>query len=150
MSSTTYLDPRSLTVTQRLRARQQACSNGATRVTRALAGYGYVYRIRQVDIDGNASYSTSVRAALPGKATTLLQVKGNPFAAQLQFALTVPEAGSAEVRLLNAQGAEIQHRTLSLSAGETIVQLPTAALPQGIYFLVVKTARGEFRQQVIK
>jgi hypothetical membrane protein len=42
MTSTTFVDPRSLSIGQRDAARQRACSDRATRVTRSLAGYGVI------------------------------------------------------------------------------------------------------------
>lgn len=91
-----------------------------------------VYRIRQIDIDGNTKYSPSV---LVKKQITNSGVSAypNPFTNSLQVTVKT----SQKALLINAAGEQI--RVLQLSTGTNVIDVQN--LVPGVY--VVKTQNGE-------
>jgi len=86
------------------------------------------YRLRQVDVDGTATYSPSRPVALRGASR--LSVFPNPASAQLTVAGT---AAYAAIEIYNVTG-QLLHRTAADAAGVRQVALP-AGLPAGVYLV---------------
>jgi hypothetical protein len=111
---------------------------------RSLARYGVstvYYRLRQVDLDGTATYSP-VRTLAVGQTTGwLAQVYPNPSAATaaLTLLLRTGQAGPATLTLTDVLGRQLGQQQLSLPQGESSWPLAgSAQLATGVYLLRVQ------------
>ncbi len=92
------------------------------------------YRLKIVDIDGNASYSPLV--VVSGKPLPLesLSVGPNPASNSATLYMVAAEAGSVQVSLWNMAGERVNGQTFSVSKGQNALSLPSInRLAKGIY-----------------
>ncbi|MFD2720406.1 T9SS type A sorting domain-containing protein [Hymenobacter monticola] len=96
------------------------------------------YRLRQLDLDGAASYSP-MQAVSFGDATTAgLLAYPNPFGAVLSVAVSAPLDGPVPVTLTDAMGRTVLTRLVAPTADTNRLDLgELAALPAGVYLLRV-------------
>jgi hypothetical protein len=108
------------------------------------------YRLRQVDLDGTATYSPVVTlAATAARSTAKAVAYPTIFTDELNVALPGAEAQAATVALLTADGRPVYSRSVQLSAApQALVELPTLA--PGVYLLRVATATGATTQRVVR
>ena len=118
-------------------------------LARYAAGRVY-YRLRQVDGAGPATYSPvrSVAVGLPAAWAADLYPNPSHPADELTLRLTTPTAGPARWQLFDMLGRRVlSQEDRPLPAGTSLLPLPAAALPTGVYLLQVR--QGE-QQQVIR
>ena len=118
----------------------------------ATVGLGaYYYRLRQVDIDGTATYSAPVTlAAAAGTANALLSsVYPNPFRAGLSVELAQPATGIATLDLTDAQGRRAWAGTVATTSRQLQVNIPATVAP-GTYVLTVRANGQLARRRVVK
>lgn len=104
-----------------------------------LAGLAY-YRLRQVDTDGTAAYSTVVTARWT--SPTNLEVYPNPSTSTLYLSGV---AGPVPYRLRNAQGQLLAAGAITGAAG-----LDTRPLPAGLYLLEITTPSGPVVRRFVR
>lgn len=94
------------------------------------------YRLKQVDTDGQFTYSKVIVVSAKGLAADMrLQAYPNPFHAELNVTVTVPQGSSASLQLLDMQGRAVQSALVQLEAGINEFQLPLGTLREGVYVL---------------
>lgn len=94
------------------------------------------YRIRQVDLDGNSSYSKVISLRLRSSNIPELQALPNPFRSQLEIYVDAPAAGNTEIRLLNTEGRVIITKMAALNKGRNTIRLnDLQGLSHGLYML---------------
>ncbi|MDX5481594.1 MAG: T9SS type A sorting domain-containing protein, partial [Hymenobacteraceae bacterium] len=109
------------------------------------------YRLKQVDFDGTFEYSKVISVSMNSSAAQAeVQAYPNPFANELHVAITATESGTAELLLVNLQGAAVYSRSLTLKTGLTAVELPVEQLNSGIYILKVKGAGIDATTKLVK
>jgi len=108
------------------------------------------YRLKQVDFDGKADYSKTVSivntVAVKGISSTL----PNPFNDELDVTITAGSATTATVVIMDMIGKVHHTSTEQLQAGSTKVNINTADMPDGIYFVRVSYNGDTYTQKVIK
>jgi hypothetical protein len=107
------------------------------------------YRLRQVDVTGEATYS-SVQAVQVASAGNVFKagVFPNPYAQALTLHFTTQQTGAVTITVRNMLGQVVLAKALVAGAGTQEVSLTQAAsLPSGVYYL---TIRQGSQQQVIK
>lgn len=108
------------------------------------------YRLKQVDFDGKTDYSKTVSVvntiAVKGISSTL----PNPFNDELDVTITAGSATTATVVIMDMIGKVHHTTTEQLQAGSTKVNINTADMPDGIYFVRVSYNNETFTQKVIK
>ena len=134
--------------------RRRAAGSTTARTTYEFADAGLVpaaalvyYRLRQVDVSGEAYYSP-VRALRVAAAAFSAAVYPNPYDQKVavQFLSSGPEAVTLIVR--NVLGQNVLTQTAAGADGMQEVSLPAAgALPRGLYYL---TIRQGSHQQVLR
>ncbi|RZJ95223.1 MAG: T9SS type A sorting domain-containing protein [Hymenobacter sp.] len=109
------------------------------------------YRLRQVDLDGQYSYSP-IRAVsfagATGAAVASLSSYPSPFTSSDQAALVLqaPTAGTAQLQLMDLMGRTIVSRAVTTVAGISEVAVPNAReLAAGTYLVKVTFATGEVK-----
>jgi hypothetical protein len=103
----------------------------------------FYYRLSILDLNGKPAYSNIVRIA-GGNSTggLVATLAPNPTHNGSMLSLQAPDAGQAQVTVLNSAGAILWSRESTLPGGNatSTIQLP-ATLPRGIY--LVKTTMGD-------
>ncbi|GAA4352251.1 hypothetical protein GCM10023185_11700 [Hymenobacter saemangeumensis] len=108
------------------------------------------YRLRQVDLDGTASFSP-VRTVLFDQPHTSLSAAPNPFRQELQVSVQLPAAQAATLTLTDLAGRLVRERKVQLPAGTTTLQLQDlGSLPTGVYLLRLLHAGAPQMVKVVK
>lgn len=109
------------------------------------------YRLYQLDIDGQTSYSP-IRAvsfaAATGSAVAAVSSYPNPFNANDQAALVLqaPSAGTARLQVMDLSGRTLLNREITTVAGISELAVPNAGtLATGVYLVKVTFATGEVK-----
>ncbi|AMS25804.1 hypothetical protein AEM51_01065 [Bacteroidetes bacterium UKL13-3] len=106
------------------------------------------YRLKQVDVDGNESYSNIVMVSSNTENTNGLSVYPNPFTTDYTVSLTATTDAKATVELFDLQGKQVNVQSKEITKGFNVLQVTNVeALHTGIYFVKV-TINGE--TQVMK
>ncbi len=101
------------------------------------------YRIRQVDLDGQSSYSKVISLRFRNTPVAELQVMPNPFRSQMEIQVEAAAAGKAELRLLNTEGRVILASTTNVNKGRNLLRLSNLeGFSNGMYILQC-TVNGE-------
>lgn len=95
------------------------------------------YRLRQVDKDGNFSYSAIVLVDASVPFVQQLKVSPNPVTANLTAQYRAMEAGMLTAKIYNAEGREVLSATQQAQPGDNRLNMATHALPAGHYYLVL-------------
>ncbi len=111
----------------------------------AFTGTNY-YRLRQIDTDGQYSYSDIVTAYL---SNSKLEVRTwpNPVQNSLYYTISSEENEEYQVALYNAVGIKV-FSEIAFNTGEARIDI--AHLPMGNYYLSIYTPSNQFTQQIIK
>ncbi len=105
-----------------------------------LSSKGY-YRLRQVDLDGKAAYSSIV--TLAGKtplALSIASVYPNPVATILNLVVKTPADTKVVMTIIDAAGKSVLLQNATLKTGDNYLSLGTSTLAKGMYTLIVKDA----------
>ena len=107
-----------------------------------LAPGRYLFRLRQVDLDGSSSFSRQVSASIAHTrfSATLYP---NPVGKKASLRIQVPQAGTFDLRCLDAAGRVLFQQTQALSPGAEVLTLDCQDLAAGLYLL-----RISYGQQV--
>jgi hypothetical protein len=109
------------------------------------------YRLRQVDLDGQYSYSPTRVVSFAGAtnaAVASLSSYPSPFTSTSQAALVLqaPSAGTAQLQLMDLAGRVITSRSVTTVAGVSEIAVPNAGeLAVGTYLVKVTFATGEVK-----
>jgi hypothetical protein len=101
----------------------------------------YLYRLASVDRDGAVSRTGDVQVVIGGQATLAIEgVTPNPVVTTSQVSITMPEAGTATIRLIDASGRQVAIlHSGELAAGTTPVSLDASLLASGSYTVVAES-----------
>lgn len=111
--------------------------------TGALDPGRHVFRLRQVNVDGTASYSREETLTIEPAAPLVLTAPApNPSRRHARLRVAVAERRTVEVALYDALGRRVQslHEGPVQAGGAVSLSLPTAGLPSGLY--VVRAVAG--------
>jgi hypothetical protein len=104
------------------------------------------YRLRQVDLDGQQSFSPVRAVDLSAPAELRVQAYPHPFGASCTLTLEAPRAGAATLVLRDALGRPVWQQALQLSSGTQVYPLVLAQpLPPGVYALTLTQAAQQQR-----
>jgi hypothetical protein len=93
------------------------------------------YRLKQVDNNGNSTYSKVVAVKLNSAGNNVaMRVYPNPFVTQLNVTFTAIESGNAVIRIVNMAGQTLVSKQTIISKGNNSVQVTNlGGLPKGMY-----------------
>ena len=92
------------------------------------------YRLKQVDVDGRATYSKVLAVRLQAKADITMQVSPNPFIETLNLRFASVENGTAQIRIINMMGQTMLSKQSTISKGYNNIQVDgLKGLAAGMY-----------------
>ncbi len=96
------------------------------------------YRLKQVDKDGNSSFSKTLSVQLRAKAGMVLQVSPNPFIYKIDVRFEAKESGNSEIRVTNLAGQTVISQQAIISKGFNNLALNDLnRLSKGMYIVQV-------------
>lgn len=107
----------------------------------------FTYRLRQVDMDGSASYSEEITVELRSREVELLSPYPNPAQDQATVRYAVPKKREATLRIYDVLGREVKTSVSGKREGRHERQIDVSDLSSGTYFFrleagnTVKTQR---------
>ncbi|HRI24412.1 MAG TPA: T9SS type A sorting domain-containing protein [Ferruginibacter sp.] len=81
------------------------------------------YRLKQIDVDGKATYTKVLVVRLQAKPGITMQVSPNPFAESLNLRFNAAASGTAEIRIVNNYGQTLLSKQATISKGFNTVQV---------------------------
>lgn len=109
------------------------------------------YRIKQVDVDGNSSYSKIVALRLGNARISNFTAYPNPFVSNVKLQIDVQQKEEVMIRINSLTGQTLATKRLTLQAGNNIVVMDNLEkLQPGTYILEVVTKEGKNIQKLIK
>ena len=99
------------------------------------------YRLKQVDIDGSATYSNTVVVSFNNKGIVVGSLFPVPCHDVLNANISASNSGKAIVRVSDISGKEVSTQIFNLNKGSNMIELNTTQLPSGMYFMNI-TADG--------
>jgi len=92
------------------------------------------YRLKQIDISGEVSYSVVLAVKLQAKGGVNLQVSPNPFIERMYVRFTSNENGNAQIRIINVSGQSVLTKQSGISKGYNTIQVEGLGnLSTGVY-----------------
>ena len=92
------------------------------------------YRLKQIDIDGKATYSKVLAVKLQAKADVVMQVSPNPFSENLTVRFNAAETGIAQIRITNFAGQTMLSKQSTISKGYNNIRVDgLSGLAAGMY-----------------
>ncbi len=105
------------------------------------------YRLKQVDIDGNSTYSIVVKVNNQ-VAVQLTDVYPNPVRSNVNVAISVANAASFQLQIISNNGKVVVSKSLSVTAGSSQHSISLETVSAGVYYMVlVNTQNGTITQK---
>lgn len=110
------------------------------------------YRLKTIDLGGQASFSKIVSLRLNGGLVKNFTVYPNPFSSDLKIELNAEKDVAVTVRITNAIGQTVVSRSSLLQKGNNVIVLSSelSALQAGMYILEIISEDGKMSQKIIK
>ncbi|MEM0996024.1 MAG: T9SS type A sorting domain-containing protein [Bacteroidota bacterium] len=111
----------------------------------SVPGGDFLYRLRQVDLNGQVAFSNTVRLRAQDRPAAV-QVGRNAQSASLRVQLF--GSGAVEVRLIDVQGRVVFAQAAGQVNGAAQLEMDGVALPEGVYFYRVRVGNEILRGKV--
>lgn len=110
----------------------------------------YVYRLKQIDFDGNYQYSEMISAVLKGVDQPKGEFVPNPVESGLvQLTYYTPEAGRLHLKVFDVTGKELWNKIQEVLSGTNNLSLDFATLAAGTYFIKMEQDGNNLYDQII-
>ena len=110
------------------------------------------YRLKMIDTDGKFKYSNVV--VFSGQATNGLSasnVSPNPFTNEITLTVTLNEATSLNLQILDLAGRLVATKIVAGQIGQNLIRFSDLArLAPGVYLLRTVTANASLQQKIVK
>ncbi len=113
-----------------------------------VSGNNY-YRLKQVDKDGQFTYSNTLLVKYKGKIAAI-GFYPNPVKNQMMIQVGSLEDNSATIKILSVKGEVLRTKSLSLAHANSTFTLDINGVAKGIYILQLKDGMQTFTQKFIK
>lgn len=114
-----------------------------------LANLSY-YRLVQTDVDGKKTFYDIKKIMNKGSLKQLLVVAPNPFTTELSAFITLDRSQKVTTVLTDLNGKQLSVVSAMYNEGTTEINVPSASLSRGVYFLKVTGDGFSHTQKVIK
>jgi hypothetical protein len=108
------------------------------------------YRLKQIDLDGKATYSYVVLIRDKITVSSSIKVLQNPFTNYLDVQLPKRQSAHVNTRLVDLGGRELYNRTINTNQMRIRVELSNANLAKGIYILQITDGIKQYSIKVLK
>ena len=109
------------------------------------------YRLKQVDIDGKATFSPVLKLALGSSKITVFEVFPNPFTNNFTVSFNTNRTATATLKIQNSAGHLMYTKTISVIKGNnSIVMNNLPALSSGIYYVTILNDELNFNGKLQK
>jgi hypothetical protein len=106
------------------------------------------YRLKQVDLDGRANYSTLVAVNITDD--NKLFIRPNPVQHSAEIGFLCEEGGETIIKIYDALGQEVYSKKTICTNGKNSEVIDLTLLTKGIYFVKVKTGDQELKRRFLK
>jgi len=113
------------------------------------SGNNVYYRLKQIDIDGKATFSSVVKLSLGSKTT--FDIFPNPFTSNFTVSFGAAKTSTANLRIQNSAGNLVYSKTITVSKGNNSIllnSLPT--LGSGVYYVTIYNEELNFNGKLQK
>ncbi|HEY5370313.1 MAG TPA: T9SS type A sorting domain-containing protein [Hanamia sp.] len=107
------------------------------------------YRLKQVDIDGKASFSNVVRLSI-GDGNESFRIYPNPVINDFTATFSASNAGAAKLLIRNVNGQTVYSQTLNILKGNNAVSVQVPQIIRGMYYVSVVNAEINFNTKMQK
>jgi hypothetical protein len=114
-----------------------------------LRGTSY-YRLKQIDLDGSATYSPVVGVQQTGAPVASLTIYPNPTPDQATMQWEATAAGVGQWHLVTTTGQVVQQQAFEVQPGLNSQRLDLRAVPAGSYVLTVEAGGQLLRRQLVQ
>jgi Secretion system C-terminal sorting domain/Phospholipase/Carboxylesterase len=124
-----------------------------TYTDQATAKGSFFYRIKQIDLNGQYTYSSVVKIAKNKEAAVHVKIFPNPFNRQITIGLSRITENTVVVRLVNNDGHVLLKQQYVLNGTENIITLDNVKqIGKGVYYITIQNKDGAtlYRSQVVK
>lgn len=91
------------------------------------------YRLKIVDRDGSITYSAVVNSNCESTKANIIKIQPNPSAGSVKIQVSLKNAGTYTLRIVDGVGRTILHQQQRLRSGDNILTSGIASLPNGRY-----------------
>ena len=95
------------------------------------------YRLKQTDIDGRSTYSSTIALSINPKES-IVMLRPNPVQNAATLAITTKQRENIVCRIIDNSGRIIKSVDVSLQAGSNIVPISTNGLSAGVYMIDIR------------
>ncbi|MEO6722489.1 MAG: T9SS type A sorting domain-containing protein [Ferruginibacter sp.] len=107
------------------------------------------YRLKQIDIDGRATFSSVVKLNLG--SNTGFEIFPNPFTSNFTVSFSTPKTSTATLRVQNSAGHLVYSRQVNVTKGNnSVVMNNLPALAPGVYYVTVLNDEINFNGKLQK
>lgn len=107
------------------------------------------YRIKQVDQNGQFTYSQTIRLQKQTSGNTVL-LYPNPVGDRINLSVNIPAGQSVRVRIFDNSGTLIRVASFNLAAGTSSFYIDAAGLAKGVYYLEMQSEGLNKKIQFLK
>jgi len=109
-----------------------------------------LYRIRQVDNNGNFSYSPTKKVNAINQSAKVVLIKNNPVTnGILSFDIQTNEYENISIRIFNSIGTLTSKCQSAVTPGNNSLQIPLIRIAAGIYYLTIQSKYWVITQKII-
>jgi type IX secretion system substrate protein len=105
------------------------------------------YRLKQIDFNGDFSYSKTILVNHPGSNKISFNLYPNPVEQNILYIKSPTRAEIEQVYLMDLNGRTIQIEHQALTLGDYQISLKNLS---GVYIVVISTKNGQYRQKILK
>jgi hypothetical protein len=110
----------------------------------------YYYRLKKVDVDGDYSYSSTIRLSGSVKGINVY-VNPNPFKEVLKVTVVSPNKQDISLYVTDVSGKQLCKKVITLDAGVSVIDVPeTRVLRGGAYFLLIQSNQTTKNLKILK
>ena len=108
------------------------------------------YRLKQVDVDGNFTYSDIISIEAPAKGGISVSLYPNPTKNTVNIAFSSLDAYTGVLTVTDIVGKVVYQSDIMLGTGTTITRLDMSGYEQGQYFVKLSTSASSTTCKVVK
>lgn len=111
----------------------------------------HYFRLKITDRDGSYVYSPVITLTKKCSWAFAVTINPNPASDKLNLQVTMPEAGNVSIRIFDAKGSQVYHRTALMNAGENRMLIDEVQkFSPGTYMVRIESAEGITGRKFIK